>query len=72
MVIDNQVKKLRTYLQQGKSLDLAAAKSGMDPKTARKYRAMASCPVPSGQNRFVHGAPGMIRSSSDGKRSNRF
>lgn len=38
MITDNQVKRLRTYLQQGKTLDLAAAKSGMDPKTARKYR----------------------------------
>lgn len=45
MVTDNQVKKLRRYLQQGKTLDLAAAKSGMDPKTARKYR--SHCELPS-------------------------
>lgn len=38
MITDNQVKKLRKCLQQGMSLDLAAAKSGMDEKTARKYR----------------------------------
>src|SRR5210317_1755998 len=45
MVTDNQVKQLRRYLQQGKTLDLAAAKSGMDPKTARKYR--DHCKLPS-------------------------
>jgi len=45
MVTDNQVKQLRRYLQQGKTLDLAAAKSGMDPKTARKYR--NHCKLPS-------------------------
>lgn len=44
MVTDNQVKKLRKYLQQGKTLDLAAAKSGMDVKTARKYRAPGPLP----------------------------
>jgi len=44
MITDNQVKRLRTYLQQGKTLDLAAAKSGMDPKTARKYRTPGKLP----------------------------
>lgn len=44
MVTDNQVKKLRRYLQQGRTLDLAAAKSGMDPKTARKYRSHGKLP----------------------------
>ena len=44
MVTDNQVKKSRKYLQQGKTLDLAAAKSGMDVKTARKYRVPGPLP----------------------------
>lgn len=38
MVTDNQVRKLRKYLSKGKALGDAAAKAGMDEKTARKYR----------------------------------
>lgn len=44
MIADNQVKKLRRYLQQGATVDLASAKSGMDPKTARKYRDLGKLP----------------------------
>lgn len=44
MITDNQVKKLKKYLQQGMSLDLAAAKSGMDEKTGRKYRDVGMLP----------------------------
>ena len=36
MVEDQQVKKLMKLLQDEKPLSLAAAKSGMDEKTARK------------------------------------
>lgn len=44
MITDNQVKKLRKYLQQGIPLDLASAKSGMDEKTGRKYRNLDKLP----------------------------
>jgi hypothetical protein len=37
MVSDEQVKRLRRLAGQKLLLDVAAAKSGMDPKTARKY-----------------------------------
>ena len=38
MVTDQQVRRLRRALQQGASLTLAAARAGLDRKTARKYR----------------------------------
>ncbi len=38
MITDNQVRKLKKYLSQGKTLEVSAARSGMDEKTARKYR----------------------------------
>jgi hypothetical protein len=38
MVTDQQVRRLMKSLQKGKSLSVAAARSGMDEKTARKYR----------------------------------
>ena len=37
MVSDEQVKRLRRLAGQKLLLEVAAAKSGMDPKTARKY-----------------------------------
>ncbi len=37
MVSDTQVRRLMGYAQQEKTLALAAAKAGMDEKTARKY-----------------------------------
>ncbi len=37
MVTDVQVRRLMTHTQQEKTLALAAAKAGMDEKTARKY-----------------------------------
>ncbi|HID36938.1 MAG TPA: IS21 family transposase, partial [Ghiorsea sp.] len=37
MVTDQQVKKLRKLIQMGKTQEIAAMKSGMDVKTARKY-----------------------------------
>lgn len=38
MITDNQVRKLKKYLSQGKTLEVSASRSGMDEKTARKYR----------------------------------
>ena len=38
MITDTQVRKLKKYLSQGKTLEVAAARSGMDEKTGRKYR----------------------------------
>ena len=37
MITDCQVRKLMRLLNQEQTLSLAAAKSGMDEKTARKY-----------------------------------
>jgi len=44
MVEDQQVKKLMKLLHEGKTLSLAAAKSGMDEKTARKYSRLRKLP----------------------------
>lgn len=38
MITDNQARKLMKYLQEKRPIGVAAAKSGMDEKTARKYR----------------------------------
>jgi len=37
MVTDKQVRLLMKHVKNGKKLSVAAAKAGMDPKTARKY-----------------------------------
>lgn len=44
MITDIQVRKLLKYLSQGKSLEAAAARSGMDEKTGRKYRNLKKLP----------------------------
>ena len=44
MVTDQQILRLRQALQKGMSLSLAAAKAGIDPKTARKYRQLQRLP----------------------------
>jgi len=44
MTTDNQVRKLMKHLQQEETLGVAAAKSGMDEKTARKYRELGKLP----------------------------
>lgn len=44
MVTDRQVRRLFKLLQEEKTLELAAAKSGMDEKTARKYRDLGKLP----------------------------
>lgn len=44
MVTDQQVRLLRTALHQGTTLTLAAARAGMDRKTAAKYRRQDSLP----------------------------
>src|SRR5262249_33259145 len=43
-VMDAQVKELRKWLNRGGSLQYAAMKSGMDRKTARKYRKLGKLP----------------------------
>ena len=45
MVTDHQVRLLMKHVKKGKKLSVAAAKAGMDPKTARKY--LKSGQVPS-------------------------
>ena len=44
MVTDNQVRKLMKELKQAKTKALAAAKSGMDEKTARRYEYLGKLP----------------------------
>jgi hypothetical protein len=44
MVTDNQVRKLMKELKRTKTKALAAAKSGMDEKTARKYEHLSKLP----------------------------
>jgi len=44
MVTDTQVRRLMKLMQTQKSLALAAAKAGMDEKTARKYRNLGRLP----------------------------
>ena len=44
MITDCQVRKLMKLLNQEQTLSLAAAKSGMDEKTARKYRRLRKLP----------------------------
>lgn len=44
MVTDQQVKRLMSLIKKGKSIATAAAKSGMDEKTARKYRGIKQLP----------------------------
>lgn len=44
MITDAQLRKLRCLDRQGAAKELAAVKSGMDPKTARKYRRLGKLP----------------------------
>ena len=44
MITDNQARKLMKYLQEKRTLEVAAAKSGMNEKTARKYRDLGKLP----------------------------
>src|SRR5947209_9900231 len=44
MVTDEQILRLRQALNKGMSLSLAAAKAGMERKTARKYRHLGRLP----------------------------
>ncbi len=41
MITDAQLRMLRRLDQHGAGKELAAAKAGMDAKTARKYRRLA-------------------------------
>ncbi len=45
MVTDQQVRKLMKLIQSEKSLAIAAAKAGMDEKTAGKIGDWGDCPV---------------------------
>jgi len=44
MITDNQARKLMKHLQENRTLGVAAAKSGMNEKTARKYRDLGKLP----------------------------
>jgi transposase len=44
MVTDEQVRKLKKLIQTAPTLALAAAKAGMDEKTARRYRQLGTLP----------------------------
>ncbi len=44
MVSDQQVRRLMTFINKEKRLAIAAAKAGMDEKTARKYRKLGRLP----------------------------
>lgn len=44
MVTDHQVRKLMKEIQREKKMSVAAAKAGMDEKTARKYRDLEQLP----------------------------
>jgi hypothetical protein len=45
MVTDKQILRLRQALLQGMSLSLAAAKAGIDRKTARTYWQLNRLPI---------------------------
>lgn len=44
MITDNQVRNLKKFLSQGKTLEISAARSGMAETTARKYRDQEKLP----------------------------
>ena len=44
MVTDQQVRRLMSLIEKEKTLAAAAAKAGMDEKTARKYRRLGRLP----------------------------
>ena len=52
MVTDREVRRLMELLGKGMSLGSAAAKAGMDEKTARKYRSLGKLPHEVGGDHF--------------------
>jgi len=44
MVTDKLFRRLMKFIQDGDTLSVAAAKTGMDDKTARKYRNLGKLP----------------------------
>ena len=52
MVTDCQVRKLMKLLNEEQTSSLASAKSGMDEKTARKYRCLGKLPSEVSKCRF--------------------
>jgi len=61
MVSDQQVKRLGRLSKEELSLEIAAAKAGMDPKTARKY--LRNRRLPSEMQKITHGERGKMRFS---------
>ncbi len=51
MVTDKQVRRLKQLANTEKNQEIAAAKAGMDPKTARKYLGLNRLPSESGKER---------------------
>src|SRR5947208_9617583 len=52
MVTDQQIRRLLKLLQQERTLALAAAKAGMDEKTARKYLRIGKLPSQNQKTRW--------------------
>jgi len=44
MVVDQEVRRLMSLINRGKSLATAAARTGTDEKTARRYRRLGKLP----------------------------
>jgi len=72
MITDNQVRKLMKYLQEKRSLGLAALKSGMSEKPARKHRDLEKLPSELKAEQYAHGEREKINSKESGEGSNRF
>ena len=72
MITDNQARKLMKYLQEKKALGIAATKSGMDEKTARKYRDIGKLPSELRQRKYELGELVKIHSMKCGNWSNLF
>ena len=67
LITDRQVRRLLALMKTEGNLEIAAAKAGMDAKTARKYR--RAWPVPSEVESDRAGGRGPIRSRRSGRRS---
>jgi hypothetical protein len=60
MVNDQQVRKLKNMLQNNKTLRESALCSGMDEKTARKYRDAAELPSCTSKEELRNLLPDML------------
>lgn len=61
MVTDKQFRRLMKFIQDGDSLALAAAKAGMDDKTARKYQKRGKLPSQLKPTRFWRTRPDVFQ-----------